>query len=275
MQNKKLIFFGSLLLGTSLIITGCTKSDSTNNTPKTTPTASTSASATPAKTVKVATTDQYTAPQEQYGQYASNGTIQLGAGDPTYLFPAFYTADLYIKDSFNSAYLFSGQWGQDDYDLKWANNNGMYQLLSKEYSDKFQEKVNKAKADKNSDNIENLVFVPDKTLGMLETCQADAKQLEGNCTSYPMTIQDASYNYKSKDDVELKIVVNVNPIYQKPDSSEGNTVTQKRQYTFNFKLKYSAAPTSKETKTPIMVITDMSSSLDIQGTEDFSVNEAM
>jgi hypothetical protein len=276
MQTKKYLVFGALALSSALLLTGCTQNNDNSPTAKPSSTSSTPAptsSAETGKTVNVMTTDQYTSPQAIYSQFATNGEIALGTKEPKYLYPAFYTADTYIKDAFNNPYLFSGQWQTDDYDLSWANDNKMYQLLSEEYSAKLQAAVSKAKSEKNSDAIENLIFVPDKTLGKLETCTPNVKSLVGYCTSVDNSIVDASYNYKSSEDIELKVVVSVNPIYQKSDSPEGNSVTQARQYTFNFKMKYANPPKSKETKTPIMIITDMNASLDIQGVQDFSVNE--
>lgn len=218
------------------------------------------------KTVKVTETNQYTIPQEVYGGFATNGTSTT---EPTYLFPAFYTADQYIKNSFDSSYLFSGQLSKDEYSLDWAKDN-VYEYFSVDYAKQFEKMTKSAADSKSMAAYQATLYTQDTNYQVIGNCTAKADL--DYCRFPAYSVQNASYVYNSPNDVQLNITVLVNPIYQKPDSAEGNSVTQTQKYNLHFTLSFANAPTSKDTKKPIMVITNLTSSLEIQSVQDYSVN---
>lgn len=285
MFSRKVYAGVSFGLIATILLAGCTSSDDNNNTPvpSGTSTPAPNASGEPAPVasptdpyvdsngvVNILTTDQYNLPQETYGQFIVPGENTVS---PVYINPAYYTADKYITSAFNSKYLFSGEWQKDKYSFDWANDAKLYNYFSKDYSKKYEATLAAAAASNNSADIQNLVYTPDPGYTILPECNVNAETMD-SCAFPPYQIIGASSVYNSDQDVQLTIQVQVNPIYQKPDTPEGNSISQKRVYTLNFKLAYTNPPTSKDTKTPIMLITDMSSSLEILEVQDYMTNQS-
>lgn len=270
MRYKKATASLAVIFASALMLVGCSGTNTTKPGPTNTP-APTSSSAPKAK-VKIEETDQYLKTQDKYGNFTANGKLALGIKNPNLILPAYYTADQYIQDSFNNQYLFSGQWSQDDYSFQWANDDKLYTLLQKDYSKKFAETVDKTAQSKNPADMQNLVYTIDPNYTTV-SCEASDKTLD-NCVFPEYQVTDASFDYKDKKNVSVDIKFQVSPIYQKPDASEGSEITQTRLYDLKFDLTYANPPASKDTKTPIMLITNISSSLDIQGTQDYSINSA-
>lgn len=268
MHYKKATASLAVIFASALVLVGCSSTNTPQPEPSGVPT--TSKTSAPKAKVKIEQTDQFLNTQDKYGQFAANGKLALNIKSPNLILPSYYTADQYIQDSFNNAYLFSGQWAEDGYTLDWANDTKLYTLLQKDYSNKFAETIGKAAKSKNPADVENLAYTIDPSYTTVN-CEAADKTLD-NCAFPEYQVTDASFDYKDKKNVSVDIKVQVSPIYQKPDSSEGNEITQTRLYDLKFDLTYANPPASKDTKTPIMLITNISSSLDIQGTQDYSVN---
>jgi hypothetical protein len=266
-MTKKRLLISALLIPVFLF-SGCTtkKEEIVPVTP--TPVPTVEGTINPDSIVEVNSTDQFSLPQGTYGNFASNGTT---ATEPVYLMPAFYTADQYIQKAFNSRYLYSGAWGKADYTTKWAEENKVLDLLSPEYKNTFIETNNQAIANKDKNSLNNLVYTPNADYQVLPNC--DRKSEVRYCTFSDISVVDASFVYNSEEDIVLNISIQISPIYQKPDAPEGETVYQIQQYNLQFKLRYENPPTEVSPKKPIVVINEITSTLDIKGTTDLGVNQ--
>jgi hypothetical protein len=266
MTKKHLLL--SLLLIPAFILSGCTSEDKEQVPAIPTPVPTVATTISPDDIIDVSLTDQFSLPQGMYGNFATNGITET---EPTYLMPAFYTADQYIQKSFNSRYLYSGAWGKSDYTSKWAEENKVLDLLSSEYKTTFVEMNNQVISTKDRNLLNNLVYTPSPDYQVLPNC--DRKAAKEYCSFLDLTIVDANFIYNSDEDITLNISIQINPIYQKPDAPEGSTVYQTQQYNLQFKLSYENPPTEVSPKKPIVIINNISSNLEIKGTTDLGTNQ--
>lgn len=241
------------------LLAGCTGGNNIDATPTPAPSKSSS--------VSVAGTMQYSTPQEKYGRFLSDGTTMA---EPTYLLPAYYTADQYIQKAFNSTYLFSGELEADSYPVSWASQKGLLGTFSVDYADSFRVLNDTARSQNSTEIFNNVIYTRGGQDTILPSCSSASSI--SDCVSTEYNVIKATHIYNSASDVQLEITIQLSPIYQKPDSAEGNSIVQTREYKLNFGLTYANAPESNDTEIPIMVITSITSTLDIKSTQDYIGN---
>lgn len=259
---KKELFTVIICVAIVCLLAGCTGS---KNVPIHSP--SPTDTSTSIKTVDVTATDQYSDPQLVYGSFATNGKALQ---PPTYLFPAFYTADQYIKKAFDSSYLLSGQLVADGYSNQWAENN-VYGFFSVDYANQFTKLAKSSLNQQNLTLYKNIIYTPDSKYQIINNCTV--KNPLDACRFPSFAVTNASFVYNNANNVKLDITILVYPIYQKPNTFEGNSVVETRKYDLHFSLTFANPPVSVFTKKPIMVITGLTSSLEIQGVKNHIINE--
>lgn len=216
-------------------------------------------------------TDQYKSialADNQYSGYFSNGTMD--GATPTELVLATWTVDQYIQNAITNPYFISGYWEKDNYSEE-SINKYISPYVSKDLTDVFISDSQSITNESIPEAISDKIFVPDASYAVPSKCYETWKQ--EYCTAETYKINNFNFAGQQDGSIKISVEVNITPLYQKPNSPEGNLSSQNRTYFLDFTLALKNQPESNTTKIPIMIIDNLSSSLGTDELNDFIVNE--
>jgi hypothetical protein len=205
----------------------------------------------------------------QYGAFLLNGELNgVGAEE---LNLSIWTADQYVQKAILNPYFVSGYWATKDDLSSDSIKSYISPYLSEALSTSFLTEADEFKTKGSMNSLASKLFIPDPILGIPAQCY-DTWENE-YCFSSPYEVNNFAYTGQPDGSMLLEISITINPLYQKPDSAEGNFSSQKRIYDLKFSLSRLNEPTSNDTVVPIMIIDDITSTVSTNGLEDYLVNE--
>jgi len=207
-----------------------------------------------------------------YNPYLNNGTLNKLSANPALVDLSVYTMDKYIQGAVVNPYFTTNWWGTKDSYAASSLETYVTPYLSKDYAATYLKNSVNPTSPAGQAFLKNKLFLPEGGLTVPQQCYDSWNK--DYCYSTPYTIDSMSFNGTSATTVEIKVAITINPIYQKPNTPDGNQVVQPRHYNMTFDLARTNEPTSLTTKVPIMEITNISSSstLVIDQQQDYLIN---
>lgn len=269
--NLKLILSFSivaLLIVVAVVAFNASQSNNIVSKPAPKPAQSTS----PANPVNLRLTNQFkeiTAGDNQYLQFLSNGTLDSVSAEELNL--SIWTIDKYIQKAIVNPYFVSGYWsGEDSTDLS-SIKSYLSPYFSKRENISLLEEVTEFQSTGTQDSLTSKLFMPDKNLMVPSSCYETWE--DAYCFAEPYKITSLTYVGQVDGSITVQVGVTLFPLYQKPNSAEGNLSSQERSYSLSFSMIRANEPTSNDTQIPIMVIDDVNGSLSTNKLKDYLVNE--
>lgn len=225
-----------------------------------------------AKSKALVDTKQYSeAQQSAYAQFFKNTE---GVVAPTTVPLAAWTANQYIQNAFLNPYFVSGYWAaKDNYDSS-AIQKYLSPWVSEDLNKEFLKVDQTPGTPEFISYFSNKVYMPDSTLKINPSCFDTWNKEYCFSVAPPPQITDMHFKALTQTSVQVDATVNVAVQYQKPDAPDGNLILQDRDYHVTFVISEKNLPTSKDTKKPIMIIEQVSSTLEIKGNTDYLIGNA-
>jgi hypothetical protein len=182
-----------------------------------------------------------------------------------------WTIDKYIENAIVNPYFVSGYWnGEDSYALS-SIETYVSPYLSETENAEFLAEAIQVKEGNISDAFANKLYMPSNDLIVPEQCYDTWEQ--EYCFSEAYTVNNLDYVGQENGSLLINMNLTMHPLYQKPNSPEGNLSSQDRTYSLTFQMKRINEPTTNDTELPIMIIEDVQGSLVINGLQDYLINE--
>lgn len=205
---------------------------------------------------------------------AENSTFyaqgDIGNTNPVYGILGAYTVNKYVEDAIENPYFATGWWKTKDEYTAGSIKTYITPYVSEELNAKYLEAAKEPESEAFNSFYTGKVSMPDPALQVAPNCY-DTWDAEA-CAAFPPQITDMTITGLSDTSVKITATVSMQLLYQKPDSPEGNLISQDRDYKLEFVLSEKNKPASNDTEVPIMIIDDISASLEIKGNTDYLIN---
>lgn len=205
----------------------------------------------------------------QYGAFLLNGELNGVSAEELNL--SIWTADQYIQKAILNPYFVSGYWTTKDALSSGSIKSYISPYLSERLETSFLAEANELKTRGSMDTMASKLFIPDPILKIPAKCYDTWEN--DYCFSTQYEITNLAYMGQPDGSMMVEISITISPLYQKPDSAEGNFSSQKRVYNLKFSLVKANEPASNDTVIPIMVIDKIEGSVSVSDLEDYLVNE--
>jgi hypothetical protein len=213
---------------------------------------------------------------KQYKEASENENATLyGNGDiksthPVYGVLGAWTVNKYIEQAIENPYFITGWWKEKDKYKFDSLQTYVSPYLSTELNDQFKAAAANPESEEFNSFFNGKLSFPDPSLQISPQCY-ETWDKEA-CFPIPPRVTEMSIEGVSAKSVKITATVNVQALYQKPDSPDGNLIYQDRDYKLVFTLSEKNFPEDPETELPIMIIDDISATLEIKGNVDYLIN---